>query len=117
MCSLPLLLGHAVFVVLGTVFPLLHMAAGWTAPGNAILSQVLTKAYSVLLVAVAALAPFVAKRQLLWVDVADVHGFPEFFYGPAVLLEIRKRHLRDSFLRQRLGHRLAQYTLSFLEDW
>eukprot|EP00931_Biecheleriopsis_adriatica_P072736 TRINITY_DN47150_c0_g1_i1.p1 TRINITY_DN47150_c0_g1~~TRINITY_DN47150_c0_g1_i1.p1 ORF type:complete len:140 (+),score=16.09 TRINITY_DN47150_c0_g1_i1:44-421(+) len=112
-CAVPLLLGHAVFLALGIVFP---FAFTGSFNSSTLLPQCLAKCYVAVMLVALALCPFVLRSQLTWVDLADLHGFPDDFYGPFVIAEIRKRHLRDSFLRARVGHRLSQYTLSFLED-
>lgn len=145
LCALPLAAGHAALVVVSVIFPALHVVPNcWlTAAGARQLELVagsspapqassavclaessaaqalpcgLAAAYCVVLLCMLALAPVVARRQLLWLDLVDLHRFPDAFYGGAVLVELRKRHLRDSMLRDRLGHFLTQYLLRFLED-
>eukprot|EP00927_Polykrikos_kofoidii_P005476 TRINITY_DN12170_c0_g1_i2.p1 TRINITY_DN12170_c0_g1~~TRINITY_DN12170_c0_g1_i2.p1 ORF type:complete len:648 (-),score=78.67 TRINITY_DN12170_c0_g1_i2:185-2128(-) len=130
-CALPLLAGHAVLIALSLVFPLLHVlsncAIPWPAPcpeaacveddaiARVALPCGLGITYCVVLACMSVLAPVVARKQLVWIDLLDVHDFPDPFYGGAVLVEIRKRHLRDSMLRSRLGHYLAGHVLGFLE--
>mmetsp|Transcript_64033 Transcript_64033/g.187351 ORF Transcript_64033/g.187351 Transcript_64033/m.187351 type:complete len:663 (-) Transcript_64033:163-2151(-) len=134
LCALPLLLGHVALIVVSTIFPLLHMVSNCAAPSivscpslgsgmcaadgmkaQAVLPCALSAAYCAILAFMAVLAPVVARKQLVWVDLVDLHGFPDPFYGGAVLVEIRKRHLRDTMLRDRLGHYLAEHVTSYLE--
>jgi len=118
-CALPLGIVYMALLVLGVVFPVLHIPAVCSSGGVdgdvTMLPCTLTVAYGIALLCLMALAPLVARRQMLWYDVVDLHDLPEPFYSGAVLAEIRKRHLRDSMLRKRLGHYLAHHTLSFLE--
>merc|ERR1711908_85779 len=102
-CLPPILFCYAIFVLLGVVFPLLTAMQTWLSLGVESIPQGLALAYSVMLILVLLLSPVVAQRQLLWIDLVDLRGFPEAFYSSAVLQEIRKRHMRDSMLRQRLG--------------
>lgn len=134
-CVLPLLVGHVILILVSLAFPVLQAAAvcptqdstmvtctsadaneTCKADGKVALSCGFSFAYCAILVFVASLAPMVAKRQLLWVDLLDLKDLPEPFYGGAVLVEIRKRHLRDSLLRDRLGYNLCRHVLTFLED-
>jgi hypothetical protein len=119
-CALPLALGHATLVAIGVVFPVVHIPAVCSVDGagsdTALLPCTLTVAYAIVLLCVAVLAPLVARRHAVWHDVLDLRDLPQPFYSGAVLAEIRKRHLRDSMLRDRLGHYLAHHTLSYLEE-
>lgn len=117
-CAAPLALGHTALIGLSIVYPLAHVASLCGAEPSA--SEVtlpcgLTASYVAALGCLAIMLPFVIRRQMLWMDLVDLHGLPDEFYGGAVLVEIRKRHLRDSMLRQRVGHYLTGHVLSFLE--
>mmetsp|Transcript_150840 Transcript_150840/g.484768 ORF Transcript_150840/g.484768 Transcript_150840/m.484768 type:complete len:671 (-) Transcript_150840:211-2223(-) len=138
LCALPLALGHGSLIALSVIFPFFHIETNCIDPSGAtchqpvqvpaisdpgVASEVvrvslpcgLTTAYCVALAIVTVLAPLVARRQMMWMDLEDLHGFPDPFYGGAVLVEFRQRHLRDSMLRARLGHYLAEHVMTFIE--
>jgi len=145
LCGPPLALCHAALMLTGVAYPSLHVVwtcgvglrladaaldvalpavqlplTCGTVPAvvdaATMLPCALAIAYTIALVVVAVLTPFVARRQVVWLEIAGLHGLPDDFYGGAVIAEIRKRHLRDSMLRQRLGYNLAQSVLHFLEQ-
>jgi len=91
------------------------MANGHSQQAVAMLPCMLSTVYCVLILVLLPLAPIVARRQLIWVDIVDWRGFPDPFYSEVVLAAIRGRHERDSMLRQRLGHYVREYLLKFLE--
>lgn len=117
--GLPALLVQAMLLVVGVVFPVFKAVPACLACSSSSIAELpcgLGAAYCAVLACVAALAPVVMRRHAVWLDVSDLRDFPESFYGGAVLSEIRRRHMRDSVLRLRLGYNCAQHTLSFLDE-
>lgn len=114
--SLPLAACHAVSLLLGALLPAVYLLPTCAASGG-IASAVpcaLASLYCCAAAAALLMVPLVLRRQQLWGEVTDCEGFPDAFYGDAVLREARHRYVRQAVLRQKLGVNLSELTLSFL---
>merc|ERR1712151_736400 len=82
----------------------------------AVLSCSLSSVFLASLVAMVFLLPFVLRIQWQWAQVDTMRSLPKAFFTDAVIVEIRKRFMIETFLRDRLGNNLSRVVLQLLPE-
>jgi len=114
------IVSHILLIFDGAILPMWYLRQSCTDASwgkeVAVLSCGLSALFLALLVAIVVLLPFVLRIQWQWAQVEVMGHLPAAFFTNAIIAEIRKRFMIESFLRARLGNNLSRAVLELLPE-